>query len=643
MDKATVELLARRAGLDKALAEFPDDVAAAAEQAGNAVARMKAPTDPRAEPWPPMRAGERVMSDLHWLTAADAAQAIAAREAVAGRADDGAAGAHRPARPEAARLHPARRRGGDGRGPGRRSRDRVGPACAGPCTACRSASRTSSMSPACRRPAIPRSWSTISRRPMRCAWRGCAAPARSCSASSRRTNSRSAARASTCRGRRRATRGTRPSSRRLVVGLGRRRRRRAVPAGARQRHRRQRAQPGQRLRHRRAEADLWPGVAPRRLSAVLYARPCRAADPHRRRQRADARGHRRPRSARSRQRRRARRALREPGSERGVRGLRIGFIRHFHETDLPADPGGGGRAGAGRARRCRRRAPRSATSACRRSASSARSTGSSCRARPGRSTARGCASGPAITASWRGAACCPGRSSAPAITCRRAPAARDDRGGRGGVARGRCAAVRQRDGPAEPDRGRRGDRAHLSAAGAHAVQRHRPPGAGDDGRSVVAAGCRCRCSSSAAISPRRRCSRSPAAWERAAGTAEKHPAGDLSRTRWPIRTAISCSPGEPLCRGGGHCPVQSPLGEAGEVDFRVSLAHRPRRKALSVQSPAGAPASRSRSSRRCFRASALAFSDAVAPASSATEVSARSFRRRAPTDPINRLTCIGRP
>jgi hypothetical protein len=57
MDKATIELLARLAGLDKALAEFPDDVAAAAEQASNAVARIKAPTDPRAEPWPPMRAG----------------------------------------------------------------------------------------------------------------------------------------------------------------------------------------------------------------------------------------------------------------------------------------------------------------------------------------------------------------------------------------------------------------------------------------------------------------------------------------------------------------------------------------------------------------------------------------------------------
>ena len=57
MDKEMVELLARRAGLDKALAEFPDDVAAAAKQASEAVARIKAPSDPRAEPWPPMRTG----------------------------------------------------------------------------------------------------------------------------------------------------------------------------------------------------------------------------------------------------------------------------------------------------------------------------------------------------------------------------------------------------------------------------------------------------------------------------------------------------------------------------------------------------------------------------------------------------------
>jgi len=26
------------------------------------------------------------------------------------------------------------------------------------------------------------------------------------------------------------------------------------------------------------------------------------------------------------------------GLDRGVRGLRIGFIRHFHEIDLPANP-----------------------------------------------------------------------------------------------------------------------------------------------------------------------------------------------------------------------------------------------------------------------------------------------------------------
>jgi hypothetical protein len=56
MDEATVKLLARRAGLDRALAEFPEDVAAAAEQASAAVGRMQAPAEPRAEPWPPMRA-----------------------------------------------------------------------------------------------------------------------------------------------------------------------------------------------------------------------------------------------------------------------------------------------------------------------------------------------------------------------------------------------------------------------------------------------------------------------------------------------------------------------------------------------------------------------------------------------------------
>ena len=58
MDKALIEALARRAGLQKALAEFPDDVAAAASQAGNIADKIKTPDNPRAEPWPPMKAGE---------------------------------------------------------------------------------------------------------------------------------------------------------------------------------------------------------------------------------------------------------------------------------------------------------------------------------------------------------------------------------------------------------------------------------------------------------------------------------------------------------------------------------------------------------------------------------------------------------
>jgi hypothetical protein len=57
MDQETMEMLARRAGLDKALAQFPDDVAAAAAQAEGVAGRVNAPTDPAAEPWPPMRVG----------------------------------------------------------------------------------------------------------------------------------------------------------------------------------------------------------------------------------------------------------------------------------------------------------------------------------------------------------------------------------------------------------------------------------------------------------------------------------------------------------------------------------------------------------------------------------------------------------
>jgi Asp-tRNA(Asn)/Glu-tRNA(Gln) amidotransferase A subunit family amidase len=42
MDKTIIELLARRAGLDKALAQFPEDVAAAARQASDSMAKTVA-------------------------------------------------------------------------------------------------------------------------------------------------------------------------------------------------------------------------------------------------------------------------------------------------------------------------------------------------------------------------------------------------------------------------------------------------------------------------------------------------------------------------------------------------------------------------------------------------------------------------
>jgi hypothetical protein len=59
MDKSLVAILAERAGLEKALADFPDDVAAAARQAEEVARKVKPPADgQRAEPWPPMRPGE---------------------------------------------------------------------------------------------------------------------------------------------------------------------------------------------------------------------------------------------------------------------------------------------------------------------------------------------------------------------------------------------------------------------------------------------------------------------------------------------------------------------------------------------------------------------------------------------------------
>lgn len=54
MDDET-KALVRAAGLGRAMAGFPDDVAAAIEMARRHRAQLSAPADPRAEPWPPMR------------------------------------------------------------------------------------------------------------------------------------------------------------------------------------------------------------------------------------------------------------------------------------------------------------------------------------------------------------------------------------------------------------------------------------------------------------------------------------------------------------------------------------------------------------------------------------------------------------
>ena len=57
MDKEAIEVLARRSGLARALAEFQEDVIAAAKQAADVAQKIKRPTDPVAEPWPPKKAG----------------------------------------------------------------------------------------------------------------------------------------------------------------------------------------------------------------------------------------------------------------------------------------------------------------------------------------------------------------------------------------------------------------------------------------------------------------------------------------------------------------------------------------------------------------------------------------------------------
>jgi hypothetical protein len=62
MDERMVEAIARHAGLEKALEEFPDDVVAAANSAAKVTERIRRSSgtpseplsEPLSEPWPPM-------------------------------------------------------------------------------------------------------------------------------------------------------------------------------------------------------------------------------------------------------------------------------------------------------------------------------------------------------------------------------------------------------------------------------------------------------------------------------------------------------------------------------------------------------------------------------------------------------------
>jgi hypothetical protein len=61
--------LARHAGLDTAAAEFPEDVAAAAQAAAQAQAACAGAGQPTDEPWPPMRVRGREeipATSPHW-------------------------------------------------------------------------------------------------------------------------------------------------------------------------------------------------------------------------------------------------------------------------------------------------------------------------------------------------------------------------------------------------------------------------------------------------------------------------------------------------------------------------------------------------------------------------------------------------
>jgi len=58
MTEQELEVIARAAGLEKALTEFRDDLRIAAKQADDLRRALAKPLGPADEPWPPMRTPE---------------------------------------------------------------------------------------------------------------------------------------------------------------------------------------------------------------------------------------------------------------------------------------------------------------------------------------------------------------------------------------------------------------------------------------------------------------------------------------------------------------------------------------------------------------------------------------------------------
>ena len=174
----------------------------------------------------------------------------------------------------------------------------------------------------------------------------------------------------------------------------------------------------------------------------------------------------------------------------GVRGLRIGFVRRWHEVELVADPGVHARTRRSGACFWPRKAPRSGRSLCRKSRRWPRCSGSSC--------CRGDLGGPcevAARTARRYAPADPAKGDAGGTSrrrrlCRSAAASQPDgRRGRRCIPGCRRAPDCERHRPPVP-RVRRfeGPCADLSAPGPQPVRSHRPPGDRDDGWRVERVG-----------------------------------------------------------------------------------------------------------------------------------------------------------